>query len=70
MNFISRCLSKSEQIITIYWSGVKWFFIHRGDLEIFYFASDEGASKIIVRESPSCIKPLSSRLIPNFIFVW
>ena len=43
-------------IKTIYWPDVKWRFIHRGDLEMVYFASDEGASKIIVRESPRCIK--------------
>ena len=47
-----------RKIIVIYWSVVKWRFIHRGDLEIIYFASDAGASKIIVRGSPRCIKRL------------
>ena len=35
----------------------------------FYFASDEGASKIIVESSPRGIKPLFARLIPGFIFI-
>ena len=34
-----------------------------------YFASDEGASKIIVESSPRGIKPLFARLIPGFIFI-
>ena len=34
-----------------------------------YFASDEGASKIIVESSPRGIKPLYARLIPGFIFI-
>ena len=35
----------------------------------FYFASDEGAGKIIVESSPRDIKPLFARLIPGFIFI-
>ena len=29
-----------QEIIAIYWLAVKWRFVHRGNLEIVYFASD------------------------------
>ena len=39
--FKNKIKNKEAQIgIAIYWSAVKWRFIHRGDLEIIYFASD------------------------------
>ena len=43
--------------------------ISRDELETFYFSSDEGARKIIVREFIEGNKGTFSRLIQNFIFV-
>ena len=50
-------------------TGVKCQLISRDELEIFYFSSDEGVRKIIVREFIEGNKGTFPRLIHNSIFV-
>ena len=50
-------------------AGRKVPLISRDEFEIFYFSSDKGASKIIVREFIEGNKATFPRLIHNSIFV-